>query len=121
MSRLATGLIVGRFLDVINDERLYGTLCRDQFQAKLFLDCGEDPGEIRIGVCGVVRGPFQLECVVAGQLRLVENHAVHDAGQEGSQVVHRRIAAEKLSSSRGDAGVVGGGSSLGPPLATTRR
>src|ERR1700735_4619663 len=75
---VCTALVLGRLLDMIDDDYIIGSLGWSHFQPQLLLDCGVeagrsigvitgrwhlDAGPSKLRELGVVRGPFQLEIV----------------------------------------------------------
>src|ERR1700756_1090374 len=56
-----TVLILGRSLDMVDDQHLYGALRWYQLQAELLVYRGKEPRKIGIRVRGFVGGPLQGE------------------------------------------------------------
>src|SRR6516164_8325419 len=94
-------LVLRRFLDAIDDNRLDRPLLRFQPQPELFFDSGEDRWAARIGRwrrleprrraqrlrCGLagVRRPSQFDVVVTGQSGLVDDGAAQLVGEHLGQ------------------------------------
>ncbi len=69
-------------VEVVNDEGIHGDLCGLEFEAELFLDCGEEGRQVVVGGIGIVVG-------------LVAEIDVEDAGQAGVSSTGACTAAER--------------------------
>jgi hypothetical protein len=95
---------------VFKDEDGNGTFGGVQFEAKLFLDCGEDTGR-QVGIrCSVgehiVGSPLEGEVVSAGYPGVVEDDATEDLGELAREDGDGVVAAGNVQA--GAAGVDGG-------------
>src|SRR5579862_6664377 len=123
VSLINIGLIGIGLLRAVDDQHLHRTLCRFQFQPKLFLNRRENRwtvgiGRRRIRISRAVNGapvwsPMQVEIVVSGQRSLVQNGAVQQRRESLGEFARGYNAAHELASDErhgeAAAGIVGTG------------
>jgi hypothetical protein len=65
LGSICAGLIFGGdFVNVVDDEGVYGDFLWDELEAKLLLESGEEVG--KFGVCGIAWGVFGGKIQVEG-------------------------------------------------------
>ena len=74
-----TGLVLSGHLDMIDNKRVDRAFGGNEFQAQLFLDCGEDGWGVRIGM--FVGGPGHLKVEIPGEASVVDDGTMDLAGQ----------------------------------------